>query len=141
MSTEKIVKCDLCGIEHSSLEKRHWSDTIEKVELSFKDHAGLQCVPFSGDYMSQKKCKYCGNYYDYSVTSNGYSENYCKFSCESYARINELKKLVEEKENTTRQLKAEITGLASEHRAHTVDHPYKDNYIELIERLEQLSAV
>lgn len=64
--------------------------------------------------MSQKKCKYCGDYYEYSVESNGYSETYCTFSCEMYARVNELKSEVEKNSNSLQQLKAEIRSVVDD---------------------------
>lgn len=50
MSEEILTACDICGVKHSNKDnKRHWSDCIKKIELSFKDHPGIQTIPFSGD--------------------------------------------------------------------------------------------
>lgn len=50
MSEIKITKCDICGEERrsDSEKKYHWSDTIGKVLITFKEQAGLQNIPFDG---------------------------------------------------------------------------------------------
>lgn len=45
----KIQKCDLCGYEIRSDKNRHWSDSIGKAIISFRDVAGSQQVPFDGE--------------------------------------------------------------------------------------------
>ena len=53
MSQRTVKTCDVCGIEHDSKnEKRHWSDTIARISLSFKNHPALQSVAFEGDICS-----------------------------------------------------------------------------------------
>lgn len=52
MSTVKVQVCDLCGYELRPQTKppfRHWTDSIGRAVLSFKDVAGSQRVPFEGD--------------------------------------------------------------------------------------------
>ena len=91
--------------------------------------------------MSQKKCKRCGAYYEYSVTSNGYSEKYCTFSCESYDRIDELKLTVEEKVNSLSQLKDNISALVN-HLQIAKNNGSVDVSIQLIvDELQKLTSV
>ena len=59
MSEIKIKVCDVCVKKHSSSERRHWSDVISHVELSFKNHAGCQVIPFKGDICSDCAIKIC----------------------------------------------------------------------------------
>lgn len=42
MSQISIKKCDLCKKEYRSDVVRHWSDTIDHVDLNMKGHAGVQ---------------------------------------------------------------------------------------------------
>ncbi len=52
----KIKKCDLCGYEIRDGKNKHWTDSIGKAVISFKDVAGCQSVPFDGDL-----CMTCAN--------------------------------------------------------------------------------
>lgn len=45
----EITECDICGRKQASNKEHHWSDCIEKIVISFKNHPGVQSIPFEGE--------------------------------------------------------------------------------------------
>ena len=48
--------CDICGTVRRSDSNGHWSDVIEPIKISFRNHSGCQKEPFEGDV-----CTHCVN--------------------------------------------------------------------------------
>ena len=55
MSKYDVKVCDVCKKKYASNVRRHWSDCVGNVVLSFKDHAGVQLV------ISKDMCTPCAS--------------------------------------------------------------------------------